>query len=132
MTEQPECQPSASRPGRPAPAQHPPGACTCGDAHPADGCTADLDRYIARLVDAAPPLTSEQRDQLALILRVQRSTLIPERANRLGARYVFPSTATSLRWTRAGGFRHGRTGPHHDRTGHLPPAHSGGHHEGTM
>jgi len=28
-----------------------------------------LDAYVARLVDEAPPLTSEQRDTLALILR---------------------------------------------------------------
>jgi hypothetical protein len=33
------------------------------------GPEAGLDAYIARLVDQAPPLTSEQRDTLALILR---------------------------------------------------------------
>ena len=37
--------------------------------HPAAGPEAGLDAYIARLVDQAPPLTSEQRDTLALILR---------------------------------------------------------------
>ena len=33
---------------------------------------AGLDAYIARLVDAAPPLTGEQRDTLALLLRRPR------------------------------------------------------------
>jgi hypothetical protein len=32
----------------------------------------DLDAYIARMLDGAPPLTSEQRDRLALILHGQR------------------------------------------------------------
>jgi len=40
------------------------------DGHPDDDDgEAGLDAYIARLVDQAPPLTSEQRDTLALILR---------------------------------------------------------------
>ena len=38
----------------------------------ADGQAADLDAYIVRLVDAAPPLTGEQRDRLALLLRRPR------------------------------------------------------------
>jgi len=38
----------------------------------ADGQEADLDAYIARLIDSAPPLTSEQRDTLALLLRRPR------------------------------------------------------------
>lgn len=33
---------------------------------------ADLDTYIQHLVDAAPPLTAEQRDTLALLLRRPR------------------------------------------------------------
>jgi hypothetical protein len=42
-----------------------------------DGRTADdresgLDAYIKELVDAAPPLTDEQRDTLALLLRRPR------------------------------------------------------------
>jgi hypothetical protein len=42
-------------------------------APPAAGSgTGDLDAHIARLLDDAPPLTSEQRDQLALILRRPR------------------------------------------------------------
>lgn len=39
------------------------------DGHPDDDRETSLDAYVARLVDAAPPLTSEQRDTLALILR---------------------------------------------------------------
>jgi hypothetical protein len=38
----------------------------------ADEQDADLDAYIARLLDAAPPLTGEQRDTLALLLRRPR------------------------------------------------------------
>ena len=38
----------------------------------ADGQEADLDAYIARLLDAAPPLSGEQRDMLALLLRRPR------------------------------------------------------------
>ena len=39
------------------------------DGHPAADPNTGLDAYIARLVDAAPPLSNEQRDTLALILR---------------------------------------------------------------
>jgi len=42
------------------------------DGRPADDRQTSLDAYIARLVDDAPPLTSEQRDTLALILRRPR------------------------------------------------------------
>jgi hypothetical protein len=42
--------------------------------HPAAGPETGLDAYIARLVDQAPPLSSEQRDTLALILRRPRRT----------------------------------------------------------
>ena len=42
-------------------------------APPAAGSgTGDLDAHIAKLLDDAPPLTSAQRDQLALILRRSR------------------------------------------------------------
>lgn len=44
------------------------------DGRPAAGPEAGLDAYIARLVDQAPPLSSEQRDTLALILRRPRRT----------------------------------------------------------
>jgi hypothetical protein len=39
------------------------------DGHPDDDRETSLVAYVARLVDAALPLTSEQRDTLALILR---------------------------------------------------------------
>ena len=42
------------------------------DGHPEDDRGASLDAYIARLVDAAPPLSSQQRDTLALLLRRPR------------------------------------------------------------
>jgi hypothetical protein len=42
------------------------------DSQAADGHEAGLDAYIAQLLDDAPPLTSEQRDTLALILRRPR------------------------------------------------------------
>jgi hypothetical protein len=42
------------------------------DSTAADGQETDLDAYIARLLDAAPPLSGEQRDMLALLLRRPR------------------------------------------------------------
>ena len=39
------------------------------DGHPDDDGEAGLDAYIARLVEAAPPLSGQQRDTLALLLR---------------------------------------------------------------
>jgi hypothetical protein len=42
------------------------------DGHPEDDRETGLDAYIARLVDAAPPLSSQQRDTLALLLRRPR------------------------------------------------------------
>lgn len=38
-------------------------------ARPASADTADLDAYIKRMLDDAPPLTAAQRDRLALLLR---------------------------------------------------------------
>jgi len=43
------------------------------DEHATHGPQTDLDAYIARLLDDAPPLTSAQRDTLALILRPARA-----------------------------------------------------------
>lgn len=40
--------------------------------HPERDQKTSLDAYIARLVDAAPPLSSQQRDILALLLRRPR------------------------------------------------------------
>ena len=42
------------------------------DGHSEDDHQTSLDAYIARLVDAAPPLSSQQRDTLALLLRRPR------------------------------------------------------------
>jgi hypothetical protein len=42
------------------------------DGHPDDDHQASLDAYVARLVAAAPPLSSQQRDTLALLLRRPR------------------------------------------------------------
>ena len=42
------------------------------DGHTAKDRESGLDAYIKELVDAAPPLTSEQRDTLALLLRRPR------------------------------------------------------------
>ena len=72
MTKRPTRQPSASRPARP----FPPPAALEREAQPrqgpdgdaAENGETDLDACIARMVDDAPPLTSEQRDRLALIL----------------------------------------------------------------
>ena len=40
--------------------------------NPDDDRQTSLDAYIARLADAAPPLSSQQRDTLALLLRRSR------------------------------------------------------------
>jgi hypothetical protein len=66
--------PRPASPGPPpaAPDQHDE-PCDRG-GHPTVGLEAGLDAYIARLVDQAPPLSSEQRDTLALILRRPRRT----------------------------------------------------------
>ena len=75
MRSQPGIQAASPRSARPAPPpatprqQH--------ERHDHDGRTAEdresgLDAYIKELVDAAPPLTSEQRDTLALLLRRPR------------------------------------------------------------
>jgi len=42
------------------------------DGHLEDDRETSLDAYVAQLVDEAPPLSSEQRDTLALILRRPR------------------------------------------------------------
>ena len=49
------------------------------DGHPDDDRDTSLDAYVARLVDEAPPLTSEQRDTLALILRRVPGAGVPGR-----------------------------------------------------
>ncbi len=62
--------PAAPCPPPAAPSQ--PGQRHDRDEHPDEGHQASLDVHIARLVDAAPPLTSQQRDTLALLLRRPR------------------------------------------------------------
>jgi hypothetical protein len=57
-----------ARPARPLPRQ----ASQRDGGSAAGGQDADLDAYIARLIDAAPSLTGEQRDTLALLLRRPR------------------------------------------------------------
>ena len=42
------------------------------DGHSDDDGEAGLDAYVARLVEAAPPLSGQQRDTLALLLRRPR------------------------------------------------------------
>ena len=59
----------------PPPAAHnQPDECHDHDGHPDDDGEVGLDAYIARLVAAAPPLSSQQRDTLALLLRRPRRT----------------------------------------------------------
>jgi hypothetical protein len=68
---QPETQTgTTNRPGTRPPAQA--GHGSNGDSPPHLGAETDLDAYIRKLVDAAPPLTAEQRDTLALLLRRPR------------------------------------------------------------
>lgn len=70
-------EPAAGHPGRPVPprpvlpppAAHPPGNRQREDGPAAPGDEPALDACIARLIDQAPPLTSQQRDALALLLR---------------------------------------------------------------
>ena len=65
-------------PPGPAGSSSPPAAhsrqdqCPGHDGHPDDDGEAGLDAYIARLAAAAPPLSSQQRDTLALLLRRPR------------------------------------------------------------
>ena len=62
-------RPGPSGPGSPPATHSRRGERHDRDGHPEDDCGTGLDAYVARLVDEAPPLTSEQRDTLALILR---------------------------------------------------------------
>jgi hypothetical protein len=65
-------------PPGPARSSSPPAAhsqqdqCPGHDGPPDDDGEAGLDAYIARLAAAAPPLSGEQRDTLALLLRRPR------------------------------------------------------------
>jgi hypothetical protein len=75
MRSRPGIQAASARPARSGPLPATPGQHQ--ERHDHDGHTADdretaLDAYVAQLVHAAPPLTSEQRDTLALLLRRPR------------------------------------------------------------
>jgi hypothetical protein len=59
--------PRPEQPATPPPGPRGDGTSPCGLR---DG--TDLDAYIKELVDAAPPLTDEQRDTLTLLLRRPR------------------------------------------------------------
>jgi len=56
----------------PPAADNQPEQCPGHDRHPDDDGEAGLDAYVARLAAAAPPLSSQQRDTLALLLRRPR------------------------------------------------------------
>ena len=57
----------------PSTAHNQPDECHDHDGHPDDDDgEAGLDAYIARLAAAAPPLSGQQRDTLALLLRRPR------------------------------------------------------------
>jgi hypothetical protein len=58
--------------GRPPAAHNQPDDRNGHDGHPDDDGEAGLDAYIAWLAAAAPPLSSQQRDTLALLLRRPR------------------------------------------------------------
>jgi hypothetical protein len=61
-----------ARPSPLSPATHALPTRQCPDGNAAVGHEADVDAYVAKMVEGAPPLTSEQRDLLALLLRGQR------------------------------------------------------------
>ena len=67
----------AARPGSARSSSPPATRSQQDERHDHDGYSEDdretsLDAYVARLVDAAPPLSSQQRDTLALLLRRPR------------------------------------------------------------
>jgi hypothetical protein len=70
----PACPAPYARPARSSPLRAVPGqdAQQCHDESAADGRAAELDACIKAMVEDAPPLTGEQRDKLALILRGHR------------------------------------------------------------
>ena len=91
MTKRPARQPPASR------RCPPPATGTREEQPPRDGQTgpeAELDAHIARLVADAPPLTSAQRDQLALILRRSAAPRADTRTSRCSRARSPPAPAT--------------------------------------
>ncbi len=65
-------RPGPAGSGSPPPTRSLQGGRPGRDGHSEDDRDTGLDAYVARLVDEAPPLTSEQRDTLALLLHVPR------------------------------------------------------------
>jgi hypothetical protein len=65
-------QPGSPRSCPPLAVHNQPDECHDHAEHPDDDCEAGLDAYITRLAAAAPPLSSQQRDTLALLLRHPR------------------------------------------------------------
>jgi len=62
-------QPGPARSSPPPATHNRPDESHHDDGHPDDDGEAGLDAYVARLTAAAPPLSSQQRDTLALLLR---------------------------------------------------------------
>jgi hypothetical protein len=60
--------------GLPPAAHSQPGESHDDDGRPDDDGETGLDAYVARLAAAAPPLSGQQRDTLALLLRFPRAT----------------------------------------------------------
>ena len=67
-------QPGPARSCPPLAVHNQPDECHDNGGHPDDDCEAGLDAYVARLAAAAPPLSGQQRDTLALLLRFPRAT----------------------------------------------------------
>ena len=65
-------QPGPARSCPPLAVHNQPDECHDNGGHPDDDCEAGLDAYVARLAAAAPPLSGQQRDTLALLLRRPR------------------------------------------------------------
>ncbi len=64
--------PGPARSARPRPRTASTTSATTTTGTPKMTSETSLDAYVARLVDAAPPLSSQQRDTLALLLRRPR------------------------------------------------------------
>ena len=65
-------RPGPARPSSPPAMHSQPDQRPGHDGHPDDDHQTSLDAYVARLVAAAPPLSIQQRDTLALLLRRPR------------------------------------------------------------
>jgi hypothetical protein len=80
MSEATARQPPEARRARPAPPPDTPAGDSPGTGDPCpaeDDAAAALEAYVAAMVAAAPPLTSAQRDRLALLFHARRHRLGP-------------------------------------------------------